>query len=82
MGWSRHRLLQLRLTDTAQIEMLCVVEVVLGEREWMCRWVCRSSSFLLPLVPEVMSQLFMGAVDDGSSAGFAWVYDGASVLEP
>ena len=48
----------------------------------MCRRIGRSRYFLFTLVPEVMSELFMGAVDDGSSAGFAWVYDGASVLEP
>ena len=49
----------------------------------MCRWLlCRSSSFLLPLVAEVMSESFVGTVDDSDSDGFPSVDDGASALGP
>ena len=48
----------------------------------MCRWLCRSSSFLLPSVAEVMSESFMGAVDDSGSVSFASVDGGASALGP
>ena len=48
----------------------------------MCRWVCRSSGFLLPLVAEVMSDPFLGAVNDSGSVSFASVDVGASALGP
>ena len=43
----------------------------------MCtRWLCRSSSFLLPSVADIMSESFMGAVDDMTgSVNFASVDD-------
>ena len=53
-----------------------------GGRYQICRWLRRSSSFLLPSVTEIMSESFVGAVDGSGSVGFAAVDNGASALGP